>query len=180
MMARARWSPPADRRGPAAGDPMSCAELVVAREFLGITGTWLAQAAHVDTRTERRYEAGDVDIPATLHAIIATLEQHARDAVAQLCERLALVTDRGVLLLRTDVDYQAAAPAGIAMPARWHHHVVARAALTFPDVMLAFEGEKAPLGTWLRPVAALADLGDGIDEIRHTTTRTSSPNSTRQ
>jgi hypothetical protein len=155
---------------------MTHAQLVTAREFLGITGDWIAAAAHVNRRTHRRWEAGDTLIPAEVQTLIETLHQLTADAVAHLTERLPFLTDRGLILLRTDADYQAAAPAGTAMPARWHHHVAARAAERAPAAMIAFQGEHAPPGNWLRQIVALTDPHTiSLHNVNYTTTRLPHP-----
>lgn len=163
-----------------AGDPMTCAELVVARESLGLTAGWIAKTAAVNARNERRWEAGDAKIPAEVQAIIDTLEEITAVAVTHLADRLRYLTDRGIILLRTDADYQAAAPSGIALPARWHHHVAARAAQTHPGTLLAFQGERGWRGNWLRTIVSVHDLGTGLDEATYTTIRTTSPDPEEQ
>jgi hypothetical protein len=151
---------------------MTHAELVTAREFLGITGGWIAAAARVNRRTHRRWEAGETSIPAEAQTLIETLQQLTADAVAHLTERLAFLTHRGVILLRTDADYQAAAPAGTAMPARWHHHVAARSAERDLATTIAFEEEQAPPGNWLRQIVAVTDPRNiSLRDVSYTTTR---------
>jgi hypothetical protein len=172
-MPRYRWSPADGQRGWHAGDPMTSAELTAAREFLGLTGRWIAEVADVDDRNQRRWAAGVQTIPPHAQYLIEGLEELAGNAVTHLAEYLKLVTDRGVVLLRDDADYQAAAPAGtVAMPARWHHHVAARTNLLFPELMLAFAGEPAPSGNWLHMVVSVADLRTGLDEVTYTMQRT--------
>lgn len=162
------WSP---------GDPMTAAELVLAREFLGLTGAWIAQTAHASARSVRRWESGHAQIPAAVHAVVEGLESLTAAAVTWLRSELThyLVATPGVLLLRTDEDYRAVCPEGIAMPARWHRHVAARAGADVPALMIAFQGERAPAGSWLRPVVAVADLGVGLDEARYSMTVLDSP-----
>jgi hypothetical protein len=155
---------------------MTAAELVLAREFLGLTGNWIAKAAHVSARTERRWESGQTEIPDGVQAIIETLESSASDAVSWLRTQLGRLTGAGVLLLRTDEDYLAACTGGIAMPARWHRHVAARIVLDDPGLTIAFQGETAPDGPWLRPVIAVGDLGVRLDEIHYSSTMHGFPN----
>jgi hypothetical protein len=159
----------------AASDPMTCAELVVARESLGLTAGWIAKAAGVNPRNERRWEAGDSKIPAEVQAIIDTLGEITTAAVTHLADRLRYLTDRGIILLRTDADYQSAATTGgLALPARWHHHVAARAAQLYP-ALLAFQGERGWRGNWLHTIVTVPNLGIDLGEPTYTTTRTTSP-----
>lgn len=156
---------------------MTPAELVVAREYLGITGPWLAEVAHVASRTQRRWEAGDSEIPTPVEELVRELADTAADTVDRLVADLLKQKKPGVVLLRTDADYQAAAPAGrrIAYPARWHHHVAARASIEVPAVILAFAGEKAPAGDWIRPVVAAKRVGAGLGQAVYTTVQMDYP-----
>jgi hypothetical protein len=149
---------------------MTAAELTVAREFLGLTGGWIATAAGYSGRTERRWEAGDTATPDSVRALTDTIDKLTGEAVSWLVHRLQHADRHCVLLLRDDTDYQAAAPAGtIAMPARWHHHLAARAALTYPGTLvLAFDDE--PATRWLRPVCHIPQLSRFIDTINYAVT----------
>lgn len=150
---------------PATGTKMTAAELVVAREFLGVTGPWFARAVRANARTQRRWEAGDSEVSANAEALVTQLAEASWEATDRLITYLTEQKNPGVALLRTDDDYQAAAPAGcIAYPARWHHHVAARAALEVPAVTLAFVGEKAPAGQWIQLVVSTkrADTGEAV------------------
>jgi hypothetical protein len=158
------------------GEPMTAAELVVYRESLGLTGAWIAKATGTGPRTERRWEAGEYGIPAETHATVAQLLATTDSAVRYLVGALRLLAHPGVVLLRTDQAYKAACTDGsIVMPARWHRAVAARAAMQIPTLMLAFEGEHAPQGDWLRPVISVADFGTRLDDVRYATTRLPAP-----
>ncbi len=149
---------------------MSAAELTVAREFLGLTGGWIASTAGYSARTQRRWEAGDTGIPQNVQALVETLEKLTHDTVTWLINRLQHARSLGVMLLRDDAAYQAAAPAGaIALPARWHHHVAARATLDFPGALnLMFDDEPGP--RWLRFVGHVPHLTPHLDNINYAVT----------
>lgn len=98
---------------------MTAAELLCAREYLGLPKLWLADHVGVDPKTWWRYEAGRTPVPAHVETKIKALQ----DNTARMVSALAIKTKQGDTLLThehntTDSEY----------PASWHRMVVARAA----------------------------------------------------
>lgn len=143
---------------------MTAAEWVTAREFLGLTGDWVASGLSVGPRTVRRWEAGDFTVPADAQSFLETLEHYAQEAVDELVTQLHDLPDPGVILYRNDATYRndaAARGIGTAYPARWHRQIVARARARRPaSIAVAFfddERIRTGTGTWLRFTATVAN-----------------------
>jgi hypothetical protein len=121
---------------------MTDAEFRVVREFLGLTGEWLAAHLGVSIRTVYHWEAGKFRIPDGIRLEMEDLEARTGEFIGAVVERLLSVPDPGVLVYRTDADYHAAHPE-IEFPASWHRTVVARVALEIPGLRIAFASPEA-------------------------------------
>lgn len=116
---------------------MTDAELRTIREFLGLTGDWLAAHLKVNPRTVRAWEQGRAPIPDGARLTVEELEARTAAFVGGLVKQLMDLPDPGVLVYRTDAEYHAAHP-GIGFPASWHRAVVARIALEVPGLRIAY------------------------------------------
>jgi len=119
---------------------MTPAELRVVREWLGLTGEWLAEGLGVQDRTVRRWEAGTSPIPDGVRIQIEELEaltaQQVEASVAQLMD----MPEPTVATYRSDEDFRSAAP-GVRWPASWHRAVVARVAQEVPGLVIVYRDE---------------------------------------
>jgi hypothetical protein len=106
---------------------MTPAELRVIREFLGLSGEWLAERLHVQGRTWRRWEAGQSLIPDGVRIAIEEIEEIAADMVEQTVTQLMDVPDPTVITYRSDAEYRAAHPE-LDWPASFHRAILARVA----------------------------------------------------
>lgn len=116
---------------------MTDAEFKVTREFLGLTGDWLAAHLGVSPRTVRHWEQGRYPIPDGVRLALEDLEVQTGQFIGQIVEKLMDVPDVAILTYRTDAEYHAAHP-DIPFPASWHRAVVARIALEVPGLSIAF------------------------------------------
>jgi hypothetical protein len=116
---------------------MTDAEFKVAREFLGLTGDWLAGHLGVSPRTVRHWEQGKYPIPDGVRLAIEDLETRTATFIGGCVKALMDVPDPGVLTYRTDEEYHAAHP-DIAFPASWHRAVIARIAQEVPGLTIAY------------------------------------------
>lgn len=116
---------------------MTDAEFRVVREFLGLTGDWLAAHLGVTGRTVRAWEAGKYPIPDGVRLEMEDLEARTGQFVSGIVEKLMDLPDPGVLTYRTDREYHAAHP-DIPFPASWHRAVVARIAQEVPALDIAY------------------------------------------
>ena len=121
-------------------DLMTDAEFRCVREWLGVTGEWLAVHLGVEGRTIRRWEAGTSPIPEGVREEIERLEQVTAEAVAQVVAQIRDASDVAVKVYRTDADYRAARPE-VAMPASWHRRVVMYACQEVPGVAITYGEE---------------------------------------
>lgn len=117
---------------------MSSAEFRVLRENLGLTTQWIADELGVHHRTARRWDDGELAVPARAAVQLRAWHAAADDAVAA-----ALNTTEVELVVQRADD-----PAS-PWPARWHRHVLARVAAQRPDVTIRFahDDEGHPPGT---------------------------------
>lgn len=119
---------------------MTAAEFKVVREFLGLTGDWLATHLDVSPRTVRHWEQGKYAIPDGVRLAVEKLEQRTGAFVAGLSEKLMDLPDPGVVTYRDDTEYRAAHP-DAEFPASWHRAVVARVAQEVPGLSIAFASD---------------------------------------
>jgi transcriptional regulator with XRE-family HTH domain len=108
-------------------DPLTSAELRIAREHLGLTGDHLAKMLGVNPRTLRSWEQGRDPIPGRIRLEIAELKAATEKAVA---DRVASIEgqDQPVLITYRSDDEYLAAHRGGRWSASWHRQVCAQAA----------------------------------------------------
>jgi hypothetical protein len=119
---------------------MTDAEFKTVREFLGLTGDWLAAHLGVDPRTVRHWEAGKYPIPDGVRQEIERLEEVTASFIGNVVDALMDMPDPGVIVYRNDAEYHAAHPE-IEFPASWHRAVVARVAQEVPALRIAYTSE---------------------------------------
>lgn len=124
---------------------MTDAEFKVVREFLGLTGDWLAQHLGVSARTVRHWEQGKYPIPDGVRLELERLEAETGHFIGVCIQALMDVPDPGTYVYRTDAEYHAANP-GVKWPASWHRAVVARVALEVPGLVIAYPPQSIPSG----------------------------------
>lgn len=115
-------------------DPLTPAEVRIAREYLGLTGDRMAEKLGVNPRTLRSWEQGRDPVPGRIRPEIAELKEATDAAVAKLVAGLAESGDDTLITFGSDEEYTAWAK-GISWsegwhgwPASWHRQVCARAA----------------------------------------------------
>ncbi|MEU2603299.1 helix-turn-helix domain-containing protein [Streptomyces albus] len=116
---------------------MTAAEFKVVREFLGLTGDWLAGHLGVSPRTVRHWEQGKYAIPDGVRLEIEKLERQTGEFVSGIVEKLMDLPNPGVITYRDDDEYHAAHPE-IPFPAAWHRAVVARVAQEVPALSITY------------------------------------------
>lgn len=116
---------------------MNPAEFRVVREFLGLTGDWLANHLGVSGRTVRHWEQGKYPIPDGVRLAIEELEQRTGDFVGGCVEKLMDLPEPVVVTYRSDDGYHQANP-GVDLPASWHRAVVARVAQEVPGLSITY------------------------------------------
>lgn len=99
---------------------MTAAELLCAREYLGLPKTWLAHHVGVDPKTWWRYEAGKTPIPKHVETKMRALHTNT----SRMVSAVALKAKQGDHLL----TYHDGTDTGKDFPPSWHRMVVARAA----------------------------------------------------
>ncbi|UQA91374.1 Aca2/YdiL-like domain-containing protein [Streptomyces halobius] len=119
---------------------MTPAEFKVVREFLGLTGDWLAEHLGVSPRTVRHWEQGKYAIPDGVRLEIEDLERRTGEFVTRIVEALMDLPDPGVVTYRDDAEYHAAHPES-EFPASWHRAVVARVAQEVPALSIAYASD---------------------------------------
>lgn len=116
---------------------MTDAEFRVVREFLGLTGDWLAAHLDVSGRTVRNWEQGKYPVPDGVRLELEDLERRTSEFVGGYVEKLLDMPEPGLVTYRTDAEYHAANPS-IPYPASWHRAVVARIALEVPALPIRY------------------------------------------
>jgi DNA-binding transcriptional regulator YiaG len=116
---------------------MTDAEFRVVRDWLGLTGDWLANHLGVSSRTVRHWEQGKYPVPDGVRLELESLEAQTGKFVSAVIDQLKDVPAPGVLTYRTDAEYQAAHPE-VPFPASWHRAVVARIAQEVPRLAIAY------------------------------------------
>lgn len=116
---------------------MTPAEFKVVREFLGLTGDWLAAHLGVSPRTVRHWEQGKYAIPDGVRLELEDLERRTGEFIGGVVEKLMDLPEPGVITYRDDAEYKAAHP-DAEFPAAWHRAVVARVAQDVPGLSIAF------------------------------------------
>lgn len=116
---------------------MTPAELKVMREYLGLTGDWLAKWLKVSPRTIRHWEEGKYPIPDGVRLEVEHLENMTAENVTKMIETLMDLPDPQLITYRTDADLNAAQPDN-RWPASWHRAVCARVAYEVPALSIVF------------------------------------------
>ncbi|MGP3979450.1 helix-turn-helix domain-containing protein [Streptomyces sp. 8N114] len=140
----------ADPPGVPEDERMTPAEFKVVREYLGLTGDWLAGHLGVSSRTVRHWEQGKYAIPDGVRLEIEDLERRTGEFVSGIIDKLMDLPDPGVVTYRDDAEYHAAHPE-VPFPASWHRAVLARVAqevpalsITYADTVEGLEQETRP------------------------------------
>jgi transcriptional regulator with XRE-family HTH domain len=116
---------------------MTDAEFRIVREYLGLTGDWLAAHLHVSPRTVRHWEQGKYAVPDDARLAMEDLEERTAAFVSGIVETLMDVPDPAVSAYRSDAEYHAAHPEQ-PWPASWHRAVLARVAHEVPALSIAY------------------------------------------
>ncbi|MFJ6239765.1 helix-turn-helix domain-containing protein [Streptomyces griseus] len=116
---------------------MTDAEFRVIRDWLGLTGDWLAAHLNVSPRTVRHWEQGKYVIPDGVRLELENLEAQTGEFVGNAVAALLDVPEPGVLTYRTDAEYHAVHPE-VPFPASWHRAAVARIAQEVPGLAIAY------------------------------------------
>lgn len=116
---------------------MTDAELKVVREFLGVTGDWLAAHLGVSPRTVRHWEQGKYPIPDGVRLAVEQLETVAAQQVNAGIKVLSEASDPGLAIPRTDAD----CPPDCSWPASWHRAVAARIAQEVPGLSIVYTNQ---------------------------------------
>jgi hypothetical protein len=116
---------------------MTEAEFRVIREFLGVSGDWIAQHLGVSPRTVRHWEAGRYRIPDGVRVEVERMERETADIVAAGIAQLMDHPSPSVVTYRSDAEYHAAHPEA-GWPAAWHRAVVARIAQEVPGLAIVY------------------------------------------
>lgn len=115
-------------------DPLTAAELRIAREYLGLTGDKMAEKLGVNPRTLRSWEQGRDPIPGRIRPEVAEMKAATDAAVAKLVADLEGSDDDTLITYRTDEEYKEAmlgtswSEGWHGWSASWHRQVCARAA----------------------------------------------------
>lgn len=116
---------------------MTDAEFRVVRDWLGLTGEWLAGHLGVSPRMVRHWEQGKYPVPDRVRLELEDLEARTGTFVSGVVAQLLDAPEPGVITYRTDAEYHAAHPE-IPFPAAWHRAVVARIAQEVPGLGIAY------------------------------------------
>lgn len=120
-------------------EPMPSAELRVVREYLGLTGEWLATQLGVQDRTWRRWEAGTQPVPEFVREYVERVEAATADIVGQYVDALRDATDVGILTYRHEKDLWTERADMRPYPASWHRAVCARVAQEVPGLVIEYD-----------------------------------------
>ncbi|MFE4915863.1 helix-turn-helix domain-containing protein [Streptomyces sp. NPDC056652] len=131
-----------DPPGVPEGERMTDAKFKVVREFLGLTGDWLAEYLGVSPRTVRHWEQGKYPIPDGVRVLMESLEVRTGGFVGGVVAKLVDVPDPVVVAYRSDEEYRAAHPE-ISFPASWHRAALARVALEVPGLSIVYDNSLA-------------------------------------
>lgn len=133
----------ADPPGMPEDERMTPAEFRVVREFLGLTGDWLAARLQVNPRTVRAWEQGRHPIPDGVRLEMERLEAETGEFVGRAVDALMDLPDPAIVTYRSDEEYRAAHP-GVSWPAAWHRMVCARIALEVPALSIVYPDSVPP------------------------------------
>lgn len=120
-----------------APERMTAAEFRTVREWLAVTGDWLAGHLGVNPRTIRSWEQGRDPIPDGVRLDLEALEDRAAEQVDAAIAALGDADDPVLLVYRDDAEALAAHP-DAAWPASWYRRIAARAAHGMPGVAIVY------------------------------------------
>jgi len=123
---------------------MDPAEFRVIREYLGLTGDWVAGFLRVNPRTVRSWEQGRDRIPDGVRLRIEQMEASTAETVTSTIDALMDAPDPAVGTYRSDLHYQAWEP-DAGWPASWHRAVIARVAAEVPGLVITYLPDQPPL-----------------------------------
>lgn len=129
--------PYTDPPGMPEDERMTPAELKVVREFLGVSGEWLAGHLKVSARTVRHWEEAKYPIPDGMRLAVEDLEARTAEFIGGAVRQLNDLPDTTIATYRNDVEYHAAHPE-IHFPASWHRRVCARIAQEVPGLSIVY------------------------------------------
>jgi len=121
-------------------DRMSAAEFRVAREYLGLTGDWLASDLAVNPRTVRAWEQGKYPVPDGVAAQVRGMLAETATLVAEVKASLRDNPEPRMTTYASDEDYRRHNPDG-AWSAGWHRAATARVAEQIPGLRIEFPAE---------------------------------------
>lgn len=118
-------------------DPLTPAELQIAREASGMTGDAFAAYLDVNPRTVRSWQQGRDHIPGWVRLKVAELRTYTAEVVAAAIARIESDDDFRLVAYQSDDDFKAAYKAGqlpyvrhiYRMTSSWHRIVCGQAAL---------------------------------------------------
>lgn len=119
---------------------MTPAEFKVVREFLGLTGDWLAAHLDVSPRTVRHWEQGKYAIPDGVRLALEDLERLTGEFISKAVDSLMDLPEPGIVTYRDDAEYHKAHPES-GYPASWHRAVCARVAQEVPGLSIAYASD---------------------------------------
>lgn len=121
---------------------MTPAEFKVVREFLGLSGDWLAEHLGVAGRTVRSWEAGRYPIPDGVRLEVEDLEQRTGEFVSGIIDKIMDLPEPVLITYRTDEEHRAAKPdLDPPFPASWHRAACARIAQEVPALGIVFASD---------------------------------------
>lgn len=126
-----------DPAGMPEDERMTPAEFQMTREFLGLSGPWLAKHLGVSYKTIQHWQTGRYPVPDGVRLRMEDLERRTGDYIGMVVEQVMDVPDPVLVTYRTDEEYAAADPSS-PMPASWHRMVVARVALEVPALSVVY------------------------------------------
>lgn len=145
---------------------MTDAEIKTIREFLGVTGEWLAGHLGVSSRTVRHWEQGKYPVPDGVRLAVESLEERTGEYIGRLVDWLNDEPEPQIVTYRDDEEYQQADPRS-PYSASWHRAVVARTALEVRGLAIQFpRGAVARVRITAGPPPQAAIVAFGGDLVR--------------
>jgi transcriptional regulator with XRE-family HTH domain len=115
--------------------------LQAVREHLGLSAEALARILGVGVDVVRSWESGTAGIPDRAREGLERIAAVTDAAVVELVEMLSEEPGAAVVVYRSDEELHAARPDVAPLTARWWRHVVARALLERPEVLVGTRTE---------------------------------------
>src|ERR1700757_1244731 len=118
---------------------MTGIEMIVTKEFLGLSTGWIARRLVISDRRLRRMEAGEEHIPQAVITLLDDVYEETKSLVDRMSadyRRRVKASDGDVVILytyRTDEEFLAE---GGYYPAKWHRLLCARVAAAVPGLVL--------------------------------------------